>query len=97
MNKREAIWILIRLVGLWFFWQTLENAMLIVTNYLLVSQQPGLLSKSGGVFFQITVRMVIYLGFSIYCLGAGDMIYSLLNHEPPVLDDYGLTPGRTIT
>ena len=86
MNKREAIWLLIRLVGLWFFWQALESALAIVGNYLLASQTPGLLSRSGGVFLQITVRMVIYLALSFYCLGAGNMICYLLSREPGVED-----------
>jgi hypothetical protein len=96
MNKREVSWLLVRIAGLWFIWQALENILSIVVTYWVASSQQELLSRSAGFFLPSTVRIVIYLALAFYCLGAGHLIFDLLRREPKVGDDQVQPPGRTL-
>lgn len=87
MNKKQVIWLLIRLAGIWFVWQSLENAIGIVSSYWVASNEPRLLSASGGVFLSLTIRMVVYLVIGLYCLGGGELIFSLLTKERDIEED----------
>ena len=38
MNKKQVVWLLIRLAGLWFVWQSIENAIVLANAYLVASR-----------------------------------------------------------
>jgi hypothetical protein len=43
VNKREVIWLLIRLAGLWLLWQAGEDAITLMSSYLTAIEQTNLL------------------------------------------------------
>ena len=40
VTKRQVIWFLIRLAGIWFLWQSIESAILLVGTFLHLIQEP---------------------------------------------------------
>ena len=82
MTKREAIWIVIRLAGLWFFWHSLETALSIFSTYALANSEGLIVPGSSRMFVWPALSMVLYLAIGLYCLAGGGMIFNVLNREP---------------
>ena len=95
MNKREVIWLLIRLAGLWLLWQAVEDAITLMSSYLTAIEQTNLLSRSTWVLVAMFLRMGIHLALGLYCLSAGNLFFDLLNREKP--DDGYSDSTRTST
>lgn len=86
MTKRQVIWLLIRLAGLWFLWQSVTSAVALgwLGTYLQASEESGLLPKSTGfLFLQSVVLLGVYLALGLYCLRSGTALFNLLNREDP--------------
>jgi hypothetical protein len=81
VDKKKAIWLLIRLAGLWFILQLIENTVALISSYYIANSTPGLLAKSTGVLLATILRMVLYLILGLYCLGGGQALFNLLNRE----------------
>ena len=80
MNKKEVVWLIIRVIGLWLVWEAIESTAPLITlvttgpsaNYLLTFVLAVLRSLA---------RIVFYLAVGIYFLKGGGLIFGLLNHE----------------
>jgi hypothetical protein len=83
MTKPQVIWLSIRLAGVWFLWQSIENAVALLSTYLQVSQDRELLSRSSAILLQIVLLMGVHTALGIYCLGGGTLLFNLLNREKP--------------
>jgi len=83
MTKREVIWLLIRLAGLWFLWQSIENVIVLSSSYLQTSQNPELLSRSAAVFLQLIWQTGFHFVAGLYCLSGGNALFKLLSRERP--------------
>lgn len=81
MSKKEVAWLLIRLAGLLLLWQAVAGAVTLVSSYLFVSENAELLSRSAGVFWQMTLVMLINLGFGLYCVFGGSVLFQILDSE----------------
>jgi hypothetical protein len=81
MTKKEIIWLLIRLAGLWFLWQSVQLAIALVGNYLHMRQSPELFTDSAGLWLQMILQLGIHLALALYCLGSGNQLFGLLARE----------------
>jgi hypothetical protein len=80
LNKKEVVWLIIRLIGLWLVWEAIESTAPLITlittgpvsNYLLTFVLAILRSLA---------RIIFYLAVGIYFLKGGGVIFDLLNHE----------------
>ncbi len=82
MTKKQVVWLLIRVAGLYFFWQSLTLTVSVSGAYALAGEEPELLAKASKAFLQAVVLAVLYRVLSLYCLGSGDAFFYLLNREP---------------
>jgi preprotein translocase subunit SecG len=96
VKKREVIWLLIRLAGLWLLWQSLEDAVTLMSSYLTAIQEANLMSRSTWVLVAMFLRMGIHLALGLYCLGAGNLFFDLLNREKPDNGDSDSTRTSTL-
>lgn len=87
MTKKEVIWLLIRLAGLWFLWEFIANGITLLTTYAHASQDEQLLARSAAVFMQLIIQIGVYLGLGIYCVRFGDLFFDVLNREDPDAGD----------
>ena len=81
MTKKEVAWLLIRLAGVLLLWQAIAGAVTLVNSYLFVSENAELLSRSGGVFWQMILLMLINLAFGLYCVFGGSVLFQILDSE----------------
>ena len=86
MTKAEVIWLLIRVAGLYFIFQSTEVAIGTFGALLVAGQEPGLMSRSAGVLLPAIIRIVFYAWLGIYLLNDGNKFFQMLNRRP---DDAG--------
>jgi hypothetical protein len=86
MTKAEVIWLLIRVAGLYFIYQSIEVAISTFGVLLVASEAPGVMSKSAGVLLPAIIRIVFYAWLGIYLLNDGSKFFQMLNRRP---DDVG--------
>jgi hypothetical protein len=83
VTKKQIIWLLIRLAGLWFLFQAVTGAVTLVTTYFHTSQDPRLLEKSTWLFLQQAGQMCLSFALGLYCAGDGRILFALLDRENP--------------
>lgn len=83
MTKKQVIWILIRLAGLWFLFQAVTGAITLFTTYFHTSQDERLLEKSTWLFLQQAGQMFLSFAIGLYCAADGRILFELLNRENP--------------
>jgi len=98
MTKKQVIWLIIRLVGVWFCWEALNTTATVLGTLTLMAdlesgQQVVTKATSGMAFIQIVLGGVLKLVVGVYCVGGGEFLFSLLNREPDHfdLDEYKST------
>jgi hypothetical protein len=82
VNKREVVWLLIRIAGLYFFWHAIENGFSLIAGHAVAREATELLDKSGGIFIQAVLRTCLYLWLGLYCIGGGHIFFRLLTRQP---------------
>lgn len=87
MNKKDVIWLLIRIAGLYFLWQSVEGVFALSSSYIVASNTPDLLSRSAGIFLQSIVRIGTYLSLGLYMLLNGRLIFDMLSRQPDSFED----------
>lgn len=83
MHKKQVIWLLIRLAGLWLMWQAIEDTITFMSSYLTAIQEPSVMSRSTWVLVAMFLRVGVHMGLGLYCLVAGNRFFDLLNRETP--------------
>lgn len=86
MTKTEVTWLLIRVAGLYFIYQSIEVAISILGVLFVAGEAPGVMSKSTGVLLPAIIRIVFYAWLGIYLLNDGSKFFQMLNRRP---DDAG--------
>ena len=87
MTKREVVWLLIRIAGLWFLWQATENVFSVISSFMVASSDPQLSCRSAGLLLPTVVRAGVYLIVGLYCLIGGNVFFQLLNRQPDTKDN----------
>jgi hypothetical protein len=86
MNKKQVIWLIIRLVGIWFCWEALLTTATILSTIAIFgeAQAHGLVvpEAASGMMIQIVLGGLVKLVIGLYCVGGGELLFSLLNREP---------------
>jgi hypothetical protein len=80
LNKKEVVWLIIRLIGLWLVWQAIESTSPLITLILGGLPSNYILTFILSILRDL-VRIVFYLALGIYFLKGGGLIFGLLNHE----------------
>lgn len=83
MKKREAVWLAVKLFGLFCIYSLITHIISFLTNLLTVFDSPVLLSRSFNVFLQSVVMIIFYAVVGIYALKDGKFFFDLLNREEP--------------
>jgi len=86
MTRAEIIWLLIRVAGLYFIYQSTEVAISTFGVLIVASGAPGVVSKSAGVFLPAIIKIVFYAWLGMYLLNDGSKFFQMLNRRP---DDRG--------
>ena len=82
MTKTEIIWLLIRIAGLYFIYQSIELVISSFGVYLVASETPGMVSKSAGVLLPSIIRIIFCAVLGGYLLTDGDKFIQMLNRRP---------------
>lgn len=82
MTKRDVIWLLIRIGGLYFVWQGIESLLNLFTTFVAVSSTPALLANSIGILLQSVLLTGIYITLGLYMLSNGSFFYHVLSRQP---------------
>jgi hypothetical protein len=83
VTKKQVIWLVIRLAGLWFLWQSAGNAIALLGSFLHLSENPELLERSTGLLLQMAGQVALSFALGLYCVGDGRILFDLLNRERP--------------
>jgi hypothetical protein len=86
MRKRELIWLIIRVAGLYFLWQSVETVIALIAGFKLANSAPGLLENAGGLLMQFVFKAGLYCVLGLYCVGDGRVFFHVLDKES---DDLG--------
>ncbi len=86
MTKAEVIWLLIRVAGLYFIYQSIEATISTFGVLLVAGEARSGISKSAGVLLPSIIRIVFYAWLGIYLLNDGSKFFQMLNRRP---DDEG--------
>jgi hypothetical protein len=81
MTKKEVIWLLIRIAGLYFVWQGIESSIALLANLMTMGNAPELIPKSGGVIVQSILLMMLYAGLGLYMMSNGGFFYQVLSRQ----------------
>ena len=81
MNKSEVVWLIVRLAGLYFFWQAFEALVALLTSLGALSGARGVLEATGWVIGQLLLKAFVYVVLGIYCVDNGKLFFSILNRE----------------
>lgn len=86
MNKKQIIWLIIRLVGIWFCWEAVQTTATIL-NTIAIFGEVGATNRvvaeaASGMMIQIVLGGIVKLAIGLYCVGGGEILFSLLNREP---------------
>lgn len=81
MTKKEFAWLLIRIAGVWFLWQSLTVAVTIVTSFIHWSKDGVGLSISPAGFSQFALHMIVSLALGVYCTLGGSVLFYILDRE----------------
>lgn len=87
MSKKDVIWLLIRIAGLYLIWQSVQSLVALSSGLVAAGNTPGLLSVSAGVFFQSILRIGLYLSLGFYMLLNGKLFFHLLSRQPDLFED----------
>jgi hypothetical protein len=82
MKKREVIWLLIRIAGLVFLWQAVENVVGYIITYPFFANSLLMPRNFGVAFLILILKAVLYSALGWYCLVGGQFVFNLLNREP---------------
>jgi hypothetical protein len=83
VTKKQIVWLLIRLAGLWFLFQAVTGLVTLITTYFHTSQDERLLEKSTWLFLQQAGQIFLSFAIGLYCAGDGRILFELLNRENP--------------
>lgn len=82
MTKREVVWLIIRLAGLYFLWNAVASSLALLASLHLFLEGLGTTHRgSGTVFFQAFVVTAVYAGLGLYCVNDGRVFFYVLNRE----------------
>jgi hypothetical protein len=79
MTKKQVIWLLLRLAGLWFLWQALITSLNLVWmgTVMTMSEAPN----TGALLLQSAAFVIGYGVLGVYCLLGGKILFHFLNRE----------------
>ena len=83
MKKSEAVWLAVKLFGLFCVYSSITHIVSFLTNFLTAFESPVLLSRSFNVFLQSVVMIIFYTVVGIYALKDGKFFFDLLDREEP--------------
>jgi hypothetical protein len=82
MSKKEVIWLLIRIAGVYFLWLGVESLVTLISNYVVASGSPELLSRSARVFLQSVLLIGLHFSLGLYMLVNGSLLFRGLDQQP---------------
>ena len=82
MTKAEVIWLLIKIAGLYFIYQSIEVAISSFGALIVAGAARDGISNSGGIFLPAVIRIVLYAWLGIYLLNDGSKFFQLLDRRP---------------
>ena len=83
MKKSDAVWLITKLIGLYFVYSAITGAISFLSSFLTVLQEPKLFSKSFPVFLQSIAMIAFYGIVGNYLLKDGKFLFDILNREEP--------------
>ena len=81
MTKREVVWLIIRLAGLYFLWQAVESAVCFVTSAGIVNGPSGVAGDSSQVLLLMLFKAALYSALGFYCVRDGKFFFDVLSRE----------------
>ena len=87
MTKKEVIWLLIRLAGLYFLWQCVASLFGVLSTLTISQASLDFLARSSGLLLTSALLMLVYLALGLYLLTNGELLFFWLNREPDSYED----------
>jgi hypothetical protein len=82
MTKREVVWLIIRLAGLYFLWHAGESTIGFVTSVGLVTGEPRMRGDSTALLLgMLFIKACFYSVLGFYCLGNSRLLFRVLSRE----------------
>lgn len=80
MTKRDVVWLIIRLAGLYFLWQAVECAVGFVTSAGIVAGTFGA-ATTAPVLLVLMLKAGLYSALGFYCVRDGKFFFDVLSRE----------------
>lgn len=81
MTKREVVWLIIRLAGLYFLWQAVESTVGFVTGLWVANGAYSMPGNSALVLLAMLFKAALYSVLGFYCIGNGRLFFRVLSRE----------------
>jgi hypothetical protein len=85
MNKREVVWLLVRLIGLYLLYLAATTSISLLGT-LLTALQAEIASRSMLMFFPSALLAVMEGIAGFYLLNTGTVLFNILAREEPRID-----------
>ncbi len=86
MNKREVVWLITRLIGLYLLYSAIVSGIAFLGLFMTALQTPDLFSRSLGLFAQSLFMIAAQGIVGIYLLKDGGLLFDILHYEKPAGD-----------
>jgi hypothetical protein len=83
MKKREIVWLVIKVIGLYFIYEAVTSGLKLIASFIVAFQAPELFYKSIGIFIPQIVLVALCAIIANYLLRDGRLVFDILNREEP--------------
>ena len=83
MKKREIVWLIIKVIGLYFVYEAATSGLKLIASFIVAFQTPELFSKSIGIFISQIALFALCSIAANYLLRDGTLVFDILNREEP--------------
>ncbi|HEV7892529.1 MAG TPA: hypothetical protein VGP08_18090 [Pyrinomonadaceae bacterium] len=80
MTKREVVWLIVRLAGLYFLWNAVTSSLGLFASLQLLDGA-ATPRGAGAVLLQALVVTAFYAVIGLYCVNDGRVFFNVLNRE----------------
>lgn len=81
MTKREIVWLLIRLIGIYLIYLAVTGSINLIGSFITAWQTPGLIERSFVMFLLTFFLIVLESIAGIYLLNDGTILFDILDRE----------------
>ncbi|HEV7643846.1 MAG TPA: hypothetical protein VGO50_07910 [Pyrinomonadaceae bacterium] len=86
MNKKEVVWLVVRLIGVYLLYLAAITSISLIGTLLTALQTPELASRSMSMFVSPALLAVMEGIVGFYLVNTGTVLFNILAREEPRID-----------